>query len=248
MRAVASLVCSVLVLATAVYRAEDARGATPTAVSSTPSPIPTRHANSTVTPAPAATPVFATELGLNIDEVIGLARPGATIRWREAGAGVTYGLSGDLFVVRANADDPLCTAAAIQDRRTITLNEKLPHGRTEFQVPFPPLPLGEGWFVYDGHVSLTELDAVGGEIGSQRASAISESRCSRPASPTASVTLPATGVGVSGGETGARGLRALGLAMALTGILFAGAGMWSVVREKSGIGSQVRFENRPNRR
>ncbi len=109
-RAVATCVGVVLVTALSASSTSPTSAATPT-----PTPTATQTATVTVTPAPAtATPI--SDLGLNIDTVLGLITPPAYVRWRLVGPGVSYRLTGQITMVRANAAEPFCAEPLVHER------------------------------------------------------------------------------------------------------------------------------------
>lgn len=170
------------------------------AVAATPTPSGTPAATTTVAPtSSAASPTPVQDLGLEVTRASGLLSDDASVVWRNAGPGIGYRLSGQMFVVRVNRADPFCSKATADDRQTLEVAQTLPAGTTHASIPLPALTGGDAWFAYDVRLSLAAQDANGREVGAQGADGVSESVCTRAmATPSASntITLPGTGSGI----------------------------------------------------
>jgi len=137
-----------------------------------------------------------------------------------------FELTGTLSAVRINKADPFCSPPIETQNTTVAISETLPGTATEFSVPFPPLPQGDGWFVSLSEVRLRAFDSTGTELGTQGGGGTTEAICSRPATTSTPIprpVLPSTGSG--GGQESTTSTTVLLLTgsalVVLAGVVFA---------------------------
>lgn len=126
---------------------------------------------------------------------------GNRVSWTPLGGAAEYRLTGTLLAIRVNASDP-CLPSLAEDRRTITIDERLGADATEFEAPLPPLPPEDRWLVASVNITLRAFDAQGREIAAQAATSVEESACPPAATATPQPTvssLPRTGAGQTRG-------------------------------------------------
>ena len=183
--------CAIAVLTCLVFLSRTTQGS---AATPSPTPAATLATNSTPTTTPA-------HLDLNFSQ--------AAFSWSAVVGAMEYRLTGTVFVVRANAADPFCTAPIAPDGRSIAIDATLPAEQTSYLV-LPPLPGVDIWIASTVRAEIQALDLHGAAIASGAVGLVSETQCALPSS---TIRLPETGRNGANSRRAGLTLAAVGLAI-----------------------------------
>ena len=115
------------------------------------------------------------------------------VSWNSVPGTDRYQLTGTIFALRVNANDPLCAPPLAEDRQTLTLDETIEASVTRFELPLPELPAEDAWFFFDTRVTLEAFDNEGVVLAAGDTGGIAETNPLHCA--TIEPELPPTGSG-----------------------------------------------------
>lgn len=115
------------------------------------------------------------------------------VSWNSVPGTDEYRLTGTIYALRVNANDPFCVPPLAGDSRTLTLDETIEASATRFELPLPELPAEDTWFFYDTRVTVEAFDSEGVMLAGGNIMGIGETNALHCATP--EPVLPTTGSG-----------------------------------------------------
>jgi hypothetical protein len=127
-----------------------------------------------------------------IDLTVPVSNDEPVIRWVPVKGAERYELTGTFVAIRVNRQDGFCTPPLTADSYTFDISETLGPDATEFALPLPDLPAGDGWFLADSNVLLEAFDGEGVQLAGTGARGLGETNAVC-ATETLGPVLPVTG-------------------------------------------------------